>query len=94
MLLSTAILLVGQTNANAEQQFSALTPAKTQNLSRDLVPFGSQDFFRQGKDSIDREIQLLRQRQAPSTEPVLKINLVPQVKKDCPSSNNSGVSCE
>ncbi|WP_226890072.1 hypothetical protein [Nostoc sp. MG11] len=94
LLLSTAILLVGQTHANGKQQFSPLTPAQTQNLSRDLVPFGSQDFFRQGKDSIDREIQLLRQRQAPSTEPVLKINFIPQVKKDCPPSNNSDVSCE
>ncbi|MBD6621000.1 hypothetical protein FNW02_36055 [Komarekiella sp. 'clone 1'] len=93
LLLLTAILLVWQAHANGEQQFSPLTPTQTQNLSRDLVPFGSQDFFREGKDLIDREIQLLRQRQAPSTEP-LKINLVPQVKKDCSPSNKSDVSCK
>ncbi|MEH2242982.1 hypothetical protein [Nostoc sp.] len=81
LLVSTAFLLAVQSSANAEQSFSSLTPVQAQHLSRDLVPFNSQDFFRQGKDSIEREIQILRQRQLRSIKPVLKIDLVPQIKR-------------
>jgi hypothetical protein len=81
LLVSIALLLAVQTSANAEQPLPNLTPAQAQSLSRDLVPYNSQDFFRQGKDSLEREIQILRQRQLPSIKPVLKIDLVQQIKR-------------
>lgn len=81
MVVSTAFLLALQTSANAQQAFPNLTPAQAQHLSRDLVPYNSQDFFRQGKNSIEREIQILRQREVRPIKPVLKIDLVPQIKR-------------
>ncbi|MBN3873117.1 hypothetical protein [Nostoc sp. JL33] len=82
LLVSTAFLLAVQTSTNAQQAFPSLTPRQAQHLSRDLVPYNSQDFFRQGKDSIEREIQLLSyQRQQRSIKPVLKIDSVPQIKR-------------
>ena len=80
LVVLTAFLLVVQTSANAQQPLSSLTPTQAQHLSRDLVPYNSQDFFRQGKDSIETEIQILRQRQLRSIKPVLKIDLVPHTK--------------
>ncbi|MDZ8226626.1 hypothetical protein [Nostoc sp. ChiVER01] len=80
LVLSTAFLLAIQISANAEQAFPSLTPAQAQHLSRDLVPYNSQEFFRQGKNSMEREIQILRLRQLRPIKPVLKINSVPQIK--------------
>ncbi|WP_256973396.1 hypothetical protein [Nostoc sp. T09] len=88
---STALLLARQTAVNAEQAFPRLTPQQTQHLSRDLVPYNSQEFFRQGQELMEREIQLLRQRQLSANEPVLKVNLRPPVKKDRLPKNNSNV---
>ncbi|MFN6540711.1 MAG: hypothetical protein RM021_030825 [Nostoc sp. EkiNYC01] len=80
-MFSTAFFLAVQTSANAQQTLPSLTPAQTQNLSRDLVPSSSQDFFRQGKDSFEEEIQLLRERQLSSTKPILKIDLIQMLKR-------------
>ncbi|WP_335070210.1 hypothetical protein [Nostoc sp.] len=80
LVVLTALLLAVQTSVNAQRPLPSLTPAQAQHLSRDLVPYNSQDFFRQGKDSIERETQILRQRQLRSIKPVLKIDLVPQIK--------------
>ncbi|MHC5613281.1 MAG: hypothetical protein ACYTXA_20340 [Nostoc sp.] len=80
LVVLTAFFLTLQTSANAQQAFSSLTPTQAQHLSRDLIPYNSQDFFSQGKDSIEREIQILRQRQLRSIKPVLKIDSVPQIK--------------
>ncbi len=88
---STAFLLAGHSAVSAEQAFPSLTPQQTQQLSHDLVPYNSQRFFRQGQELIEREIQILRQRQLSTNEPVLKINLIPQVKKHPQPSNNSNV---
>ncbi|WP_375510170.1 hypothetical protein [uncultured Nostoc sp.] len=81
LVLSTAFLLAIQTSANAEQPLPSLTPAQAQHLSRDLVPYNSQEFFRQGKNSIEKEIQILRLRQLRSIKPVLKIDSLPQIKR-------------
>ncbi|MEH2167053.1 MAG: hypothetical protein V7K41_10355 [Nostoc sp.] len=81
LVVSTAFLIAVQTSANAEQAVPSLTPAQAQHLSRDLVPYNSQDFFRQGKNSIEREIQILNQRQQRPIKPILKMDLVPQSKK-------------
>ncbi|MFN6481441.1 MULTISPECIES: hypothetical protein [unclassified Nostoc] len=91
LLLSTAFLLAIQTSANAEQAIPSLTPGQAQHLSRDLVPYNSQEFFRQGKDSIEREIQILRQGQRRSIKPVLKIDSVPQIKKPNPQQKPQGL---
>lgn len=79
-MLSTAFFLAVQTSANAEPPLPRLTPAQAQHLSRDLVPYNSQEFFRQGKNSIEREIQILKLRQLRPIKPVLKINSLPQIK--------------
>ncbi|MEH2457658.1 hypothetical protein [Nostoc sp.] len=81
LVVSTAFLLAVQISANAQQAFPSMTPTQAQHLSRDLVPYNSQDFFRQGKDSIEREIKILRQSQLRSMKPVLKIDSVPQIKR-------------
>ncbi|WP_335083890.1 hypothetical protein [Nostoc sp.] len=80
-MVSTAFLLAVQTSANAEQAVPNLTPGQAQHFSRDLVPYNSQDFFRQGKDSIEKEIQILNQRQQRPIKPILKIDSVPQSKR-------------
>ncbi|WP_414516847.1 hypothetical protein [Nostoc sp. PCC 9305] len=91
LLLSTAFLLAIQTSANAQQAVPSLTPRQAQHLSRDLVPYNSQDFFRQGKYSIEREIQILRQGQQRLIKPVLKIDSVPQIKKPNPQQKPQGL---
>jgi hypothetical protein len=87
--VSTALLVFGQTAVNAQQQLPTLTPAQTQQLSRDLVPHNSQEFFRQGQELMEREIQLLRQRQISPNEPVLKVISIPPIKQDIPVRNDS-----
>ncbi len=77
-IIFSTMLLAGHTNSRALAQVP-ITPAQAQHLSRDLIPTDSQDFFRQGRNTLEKEIQLLQQRPAP--EPVLKINLTPQAKK-------------
>ncbi len=77
-IIFSTVLLVGHTNSRALAQVP-ITPTQAQHLSRDLIPTDSQDFFRQGRNSLEKEIQLLQQRPAP--EFVLKINLTPQAKK-------------
>ncbi len=89
LVVLTAFFLAVHTSANAEQAVPSLTPAQAQRLSRDLVPYNSQDFFRQGKDSIEREIQILRQRQFRSLKPVLKIDSVPQNEPPQPLDRRS-----
>lgn len=86
---STALLMLGNTAVNAQQQLPSLTPAQTQQLSRDLVPHSSQDFFRQGQELMEREIELLRQRQISNNEPVLKLNPLQPIKENSPVKNNS-----
>ncbi len=88
---STAFLLAGQNAVNAQQQIPNLSPQQAQQLSRDLVPSSSQEFFRQGQYLMEREIQNLRLRQVESNEPVLKINSIPQVKKDRSPSKNPNI---
>ena len=88
---STALLVFGQTAVNAQQDLPRLTPTQIQNISRDLVPYNSQEFFRQGQELMEREIQLLRQRQISPKEPVLKVNSIPPIKEDSPERNDSKV---
>ena len=82
LLLSIAGLLGEQRAAVAGQE--SLTSLQANQLSRDLLPSTpSQDFFRQGRQLIEREILLLNQRQnAASTVPILKIDVEIQTEID------------
>jgi len=80
LVFSTAFFLAAETSANAQQTIPTFTPRQAQNLSRDLVQSSSQDFFKQGNNAFEREIQLLRDRQVSSNKPILKIDLM-QIQK-------------
>jgi len=88
LAFSAALLLGIQTSANAGQAFHPLTPLQTQHLSHDLTQTNSQDFFRQGHEMLEREIQILAHRRLSSTKPLLKIDEVTQVEKDRSPSNS------
>jgi hypothetical protein len=70
-IIFSTVLLAGHTTSQTLAQVP-ITPAQAQHLSRDLIPTDSQDFFRQGRNNLEREIQALQTRLAP--EPLLKIN--------------------
>lgn len=74
LLLSTG-LLTQQSSALANQE--SLTPEQANRLSHDLIPSTpSQDFFQQGQQKTEREIERLLQRQnADSNEPLLRMNV-------------------
>lgn len=76
-VLLLAGLLAQQSSANSQ---SSLTPAQSARIARDLVPSQSQEFFRQGQEKLEREIQHLRQQQTASPESPLKVNVNPQTE--------------
>jgi hypothetical protein len=79
LLLSMPVLLSQQTSAVASQELQTLQ--QVNRLSRDLAPFP--DFFQEGREKFEREIQLLNQRQnASSTEDILKIHVDSQAEID------------
>ncbi|GAA6615738.1 hypothetical protein [Scytonema sp. NUACC26] len=85
-------VLVGQSSAYAIQDTPRLTPTQIQRFSRDLVPYNSQDFFNEGQELIEREIQILKERQNSSKEPILKVNPQPQIEEELtPRKNNPNV---
>ncbi len=55
-----------------------LTSSQLQRFSRDLVPSSSQDFFRQGQEQREQEIQRLDHPSLNSTERLLKVE--PQIQ--------------
>ena len=57
-----------------------LTSSQLQRFSRDLVPSNSQDFFRQGREQLEREIQRLDRQTLNSNEQLLKIE--PQIQSN------------
>lgn len=81
-----AFLLIEQASATGQQP-PRPTPVQAQHLSRDFFGSDSQDFFKQGQDVIEREIQILMKRQRASTEPVLKVNPQPRIEKDRSPNN-------
>jgi hypothetical protein len=80
-------LLIEQSPVIAEQSVPSLTPSQAQRLSRDLVPFNSQDFFNRGQNLIEREIQILMKKQDSSAKPILKVNPQAPTEKDFPPNN-------
>jgi hypothetical protein len=81
LVCSAAVVLLCQTAAYAGHQSPRLSSAQAQRLSRDLIHNDSQDFFKQGQDLIEREIQILRKRELSSNDPILKIKLCRQEQK-------------
>jgi hypothetical protein len=72
LAVSTAWLIGEPTKAVASES-SGLTPSEANRLSRDLAtPSPSQDFFRQGQQMMEGEIQRLLQRQNASSDSPLK----------------------
>ncbi len=59
--------------ANA-QSLPSFTPQQLNRLGRDLAPTNSQDFFRQGRAQLEREIQILEQTRAATSRSLLKID--------------------
>lgn len=56
------------------QSIPELTPEQKLQISRDLTPRNSQDFFRQGQAQLEQEIRLLDRRVLSSDQTVLKID--------------------
>ena len=77
----TPLLLNGTAVAQSRPSIQ-LTPAQTQQLSRDLVRSSSQDFFEQGQAHLEKEIGILTQRRLFLQEGVLKISQDLQIQPD------------
>jgi hypothetical protein len=72
-IISTVGLLLTIQPAGA-QLLPNLTPQQIQQFGRDLTPRNSDDFFRQGRDQLEREIQLLDRRVLSPDQTKLKID--------------------
>lgn len=91
-MFSTVLLLSIQQTAKAGPEPPALSAAQAQRFSRDLVQTDSQDFFRQGKKRIEREVQILQRRRQPANTPLLNINKIPTEKDGLPGNSHSSLS--
>lgn len=83
------IALLGTQTAATVQGTPVISTAQAQRFSRDLVQTDSQDFFRRGKEGIEREIQVLQRRHLPSSKPLLNINVVPAKKSSLAGDSQS-----
>ena len=90
LVCNLAWLVSEPTKAIASQEFR-LSPSQANRLSRDLAtPSPSQNFFQQGRDQMEREIQHLMHRQNTVTEPPLRtdesinqqLERIPQLQPD------------
>lgn len=61
-------------NPAMAQSLPTFTPQQLNRLSRDLTPFNSQDFFRQGRSQLEQEVQRLERVQSRNSNPLLKID--------------------
>jgi hypothetical protein len=92
LLYLVFFVIVGQSPAYALQETPRLTATQIQNFSRDLVPRNSQDFFNEGQELIEREIQILQERRDSSKKPILKVNPQPEIEEELtPRKKNSDV---
>lgn len=57
-------LLLAPTNAIAQTapNIGRLTPSQIQLITPGLYPFSSREFFRQGQEQLEQEVQLLQQQ--------------------------------
>ncbi|MBE9126473.1 MULTISPECIES: hypothetical protein [unclassified Coleofasciculus] len=77
VLLLSVGLLGQQESVLANQE--SLTPESAAQISRDLIPSSSQEFFQRGREQFEREIQRLYRGQDALTENLLTINVNPEV---------------
>ncbi len=74
IVASLAVPLVGIVVPSAKADgIAGLTSSQLQRFSRDLIPSSSQDFFRQGREQLEREIQRLDRQTLDSNEQLLKV---------------------
>ncbi len=88
LVLSTAGLLTQQTAVIAQQEPDFPSPAQLQQLSHDLIPSRSQDFFREGQARMEAEIKQLGQ--TPDTD-ILTVDRVGAPELENSFSNTSNV---
>jgi hypothetical protein len=77
-VLTSVSALSLQSPVAAQPQKPSLTPQQTQNFFNDLFSSSSQDFFRQGREKLEREIEILTQRRLFLQEPVLNVDALPK----------------
>jgi hypothetical protein len=86
LVLSTIGLLTQHTAAIAQQEPRFPSPAQLQQLSRDLIPSRSQDFFREGQARMEAEIKQLGQ--TPESD-ILTVDRVGALELDNSFSDSS-----
>lgn len=70
---SIAWLVIAILPTQAQSVPLKLSPAQVQQISRDLTPFNTRDFFRRGNEQLEREIQLLARGIPFSSDRLLQI---------------------
>jgi hypothetical protein len=70
----SAVGLLLTTQPADAQSLPNLTPQQIQRFGRDLTPRNSDDFFREGRDQLEREIRLLDRRVLSLDQTKLKID--------------------
>lgn len=74
VMVSAGCLQTGQALASTRGERTFITPAQAHQFSRDLIRSDSQDFFNQGRERLEREIQILNQQRFSSSTPLLKVD--------------------
>lgn len=88
LVLSTIGLLTQHTVAIAQQEPDFPNPTQLQQLSHDLIPSRSQDFFREGQARLEQEIKELGQ--TPDSD-ILTVDRVGAPELDNSFSDSSNV---
>jgi hypothetical protein len=99
IITATALLLAGFVGqqAPAVAGVERLTPEQVNCITRDVTTFP--DFYEQGREQFEQEIQRLQERQDTESEPTLTINFDPQAEIDripqvSPDSRGAGEMME
>ncbi|MBD1927714.1 hypothetical protein H6F74_15900 [Trichocoleus sp. FACHB-90] len=87
LLITSVSLFGGQTPAAANPEFNSISPAQAQQFNRDLIPSSSQEFFRQGREKLEREIEILNRRRLLNS-PILKNDNLPRVEDSFPEKES------
>ncbi|BAZ11202.1 hypothetical protein NIES4071_30280 [Calothrix sp. NIES-4071] len=58
----TSLLLQSNAIAQTAPNIGNLTPSQIQLITPGLYPFSSREFFRQGQDKLEQEVQALQQQ--------------------------------
>jgi len=72
-VISAGCLQTRQALAATPGERTFITPAQANQFSRDLIRSDSQDFFNQGRERLEREIQILNQERFSPSTPLLKV---------------------